>query len=437
MTTDHPGARQAGEAITHPVMTMELRTIDDLDVEGQRVLLRADFNVPVTSESAGMPVRVADDTRLRAALATIDELRRRGAMLVLISHLDTTTGPDPVSTRPVADRLSELTGASVPLAPSVTGPQVRELSHHLEPGQMLMLENVRLEPGETRNDPALASALAGLADVYVDDAFASAHLAHASNYGVAHLLSSAAGRLMEHEVNALSALIDRPTRPVVAVLGGTRIGDKIGAVRRLLALADVVCIGGGMSFPFLAALGHTVGRSICPREDVEAARMALADTAGSTRRLALPSDLLVARWGHGTQAVTRYMGGVEVPEGWMALDIGSNTAARFSAEVAAAATVLWSGPMGRFELSQFVAGTRAIAEAVASTSATTIAGGGETAQALYRLGLQDSVNHLSTGGRAMVEFLEGRDLPGVKVLMRERDAPVVAEARPARRVQRA
>ena len=216
-------------------MTNEFRTIDDLDVEGRRVLLRADFNVPITPASAGGPVSVADDTRIRAALSTIEELRRRGARLVLSSHLGRPKGPDPaLSMRPVADRLENLTGASVPLAPAVIGPRVCELTERLEPGQMLMLENVRFEAGETDNDPALASALAELADLYVDDAFASAHRAHASTCGVAHLLPSVAGRLMEREVNALGAVVERPARPLVAILGGAKIGDKSGVVRRFL-----------------------------------------------------------------------------------------------------------------------------------------------------------------------------------------------------------
>ena len=399
-------------------MSGELRTIDDLDVEGRRVLLRADFNVPVTAASAGVPVRVVDDTRIRAALSTIDELGRRGARVVLISHLGRPRGPDPaLSMRPVADRVGKLTGASVPLAPAVIGPAVREVTERLEPGQMLMLENVRFEAGETRNDPALASALAELADLYVNDAFACAHRAHASTCGVGHLLPGAAGRLMEREVHALSAIVERPARPLLAILGGATMGDKIGIVRRLLELADMVCIGGGMCFPFLAARGHSVGRSLCPREDVERARMALGAAAGSNDRLVLPKDLLLARWAEDVAAVTRALDGVDVPDGWMGLDIGAKTADWYAARIAAATTVFWNGPVGRFELPQFAAGTRAIADAVASTSATTVVGGGETSQALRRFRLQDRVNHLSSAGGAMLALLEGRQLPGLQVLM--------------------
>jgi phosphoglycerate kinase len=399
-------------------MTNELRTIDDLDVEGRRVLLRADFNVQLTAASAGAPVRVADDSGIRAMLATIEELRRRGARLVLVSHLDRPNGSDPaLSMRPVADHLGRLTGTSVPTAPAVVGTQVRELTERLEPGQILMLENVRFELGETRSDPGLASALAELADVYVDDAFAIAHRCDASTWGVAHHLPSAAGRLMEREVRALRAVVERPVRPLVAILGGAKVGSKIGVVQRFLELADLVCIGGGMCFPFLAARGHRVGQSLCLREDVELARTGLVAAAGTAHRLALPKDLLIARWEQDKEAVTRSLDGVDVPDGWMGLDVGAKTADLYAARIAAAATVFWNGPMGRFELSQFSTATRAVADAIASTSATTVVGGGETAQALRRFGLQDRVNHVSTGGEAMLAFLEGRPLPGLQVLL--------------------
>jgi phosphoglycerate kinase len=400
-------------------MTNELRTIDDLDVTGRRVLLRADLDVPLTTASVGVPVRVADDTRIAAALTTIQELRCRGARLVLIAHLGRPKGLDPAfSMRPVAERLAKLTDASVQLAPAVAGARVRELTERLEPGQMLMLENVRFDPGETRNLPALALALAELADLYVDDSFVTAHLAHASTLGVPHHLPSAAGRLMEHELCVLSATLQRPARPLVAILGGARLREKVDVVRRFLELADAVCIGGAMCFPFLATRGHGVGYSLCPREDVDSARVALATLSGSSFRLALPSDLLLARWGEAEGAVTRSLSGVDVPDGWMGLDIGARTATSFAGRIAAAGTVFWSGPMGRFELPQFAAGTRTIADAVASTSAATVVAGAETLMALRRFGLDDCVNHLSAGGTAMLEFLAGRELPGVRPLLR-------------------
>jgi phosphoglycerate kinase len=387
----------------------ELRTLDDLDVEGRRLLLRADFDVPLTHAAAGVRARVADDTRIRAALPTIDELRRRGARLVLVSHLGRPRGPAPaLSMRPVADRLAKLTGAPVPLAPGAIGQGVRDLTERLEPGQMLMLENIRFESGELRNDPALASALAELADVYVGDSFAGAQHAHASTWGVAHRLPSAAGLLMEREVHALRAIIERPARPLVVILGGARLRDKIGVARRFLELADVVCIGGAICFPFLAAVGHSFGSPPCPRGDLERAGMVLRAAGSARHRLALPDDLLFTT----SESI-----------GWRGVDIGANTAARYATQIAAAATVLWSGPMGSAELPHFGAGTRTIADAVASTSAMTVAGGRETVQALRHFGLEDQVSHVSADGDAMLMFLEGRELPGVRVLLRNGRQP--------------
>jgi len=393
-----------------------LSTIDELDVDGRRVLLRADFNVPLTSASAGASVTVADDARIRAALPTIEELLRRGARLVLVSHLEPPTRHDPgMSMRPVAERLAKLTGATVPLAPGVTGPEVRELTDRLAPGSMLMLENVGFAAGETANDPRLAAALAELADLYVDDALASADRAHASTEGVAHLLPCAAGRLMEREILALSAIVDRPARPLVAILGGARLGEQIGLVDRFLGLADMVCIGGAMCFPFLSVLGHRIGHSPCPAEDLKSARSALA-TAAQPGRLALPSDLLLSRVGAQTDVEWSAMERLDVVDDQVGFDIGPETADRYADEIDAAATVFWSGSMGRVELPSFAGGTRAIAEAVASTSATTVVGDGKTAQALRAYGLQDRVSHVSTGGGATLKFLEGHELPGLQAL---------------------
>ncbi len=398
--------------------TDQLPTIGDFDVEDQRVLLRVDFDVPLSRASNGTPAQVADDTRIRAALVTIEELRRRGARVILLSHLGRPEGRDPAwSMRPVAERLATLTGAPVPLAPAEIGSEVRELTERLLPGEMLMLENVRFEAGEMRNDPRLGSALAELADVYVDDAFASAHRAYASTEAVAHRLPGAAGRLMEHEVYALTAVVERPARPLVAVLGGTKIQDKIGLIRRFAECADAVCIGGALCFPFLSTLGHDVGRSTCPHDDLEPARKALV-AATETGRLELPEDLVLARWGVEESASPRALDGLDVPEDWTALDIGARTASRYGDEVAEAATVFWNGPMGRFELTGFASGTRAIAGAVASTSAMTVTTGEDTLQALRSYGFQDRVSYLSTGGEATFEFLEGRPLPGIQALLR-------------------
>ena len=363
-------------------MNDTMTTIDDLDVAGRRVLLRADFNVPLEPAAPGTGARVADDTRIRAALPTISELRGRGARLVLVSHLGRPKGHDPaLSMRPVADRLAELTAAPVILAPAVIGREVSALTESLGPGEMLMLENVRYEPGETRNDPELVTALAELADMYVNDAFGTAHRAHASTEGIAHRLPSAAGRLMEREVRTLSAIVDRPDRPLTAVLGGAKVSDKIGVVERFLELADVLCIGGAMCFPFLAAEGHAVGDSLCPPEDLEPARRALSAAARSGCRLELPRDLVLGELADGNGAV-RVLDGVDVPDGWVGLDIGPRTAARYAREVRRSATVFWNGPMGRFELEPFAEGTHAVAYAIAATCATTVVGGGETIEAM-------------------------------------------------------
>jgi phosphoglycerate kinase len=395
-----------------------LRSLDDLDVDDKRVLVRVDLNVPLTRNSDGDPARVADDTRIRAALPTLDELRGRGARLVLVSHLGRPVDREPgLSLRPVADRLAQLIGAPVTLAPAVVGAQVKELTERLKPGEILMLENIRYEPGETKNDPELASQLAELADVYINDAFGTAHRAHASTEGVAHLLPCAAGRLMQREVGVLSAIVQDPPRPLVAILGGAKVSDKIGVIDRFLALADAVCIGGAMAFPFLAVQGHPVGASRCASADLEPARRGLAAAAASRCRLLLPEDLRISDSDQAS-ATSRPSDGVDVPAGFIGLDIGPRTAARYADEVTGAATVFWNGPMGRFELEPFAAGTRAIADAVARASATTVVGGGETVAAMRSFGLADQVTHLSTGGGATLELLEGRALPGVQALLR-------------------
>jgi phosphoglycerate kinase len=394
-----------------------MKSIDQLDVQGRRVLVRVDFNVPMTKDAQGAPA-VADDTRIVQALPTIEELRARGARLVLASHLGRPEGrPEAdLSLAPVAIRLQELTGAPVTLAPEVVGPRVRVLAEGLKDGEILVLENVRFEPGETANDPELARALAELADVYVNDAFGAAHRAHASTTGVAHLLPCAAGRLLEREVSTLSGILEHPERPLVAVIGGAKVADKIGVIDRFLTLADVVIIGGAMCFPFLAAQGHEVGDSLCEADDVEHARRVLAQAASPGQaRLELPSDLVVGErleddFEH------RVLDGLDVPAGWMGLDIGPATGARYAREIALAGTVFWNGPMGAFELEPFATGTRTVAQAVANAPGVTVVGGGDSAAALSRFGLEGTVNHLSTGGGATLELVEGRTLPGVQAL---------------------
>jgi phosphoglycerate kinase len=394
-----------------------VRTLDDLDVHGRRALVRVDFNVPLAKGGDGETL-VADDTRIVAALETIEQLRRRGARIVLVSHLGRPEGrrEEDLSLAPVVARLRELTDAPVTLAPDVVGERVKALSEQLREGEILVLENVRFEPGETDNDPALARALAELGDVYVDDAFGAAHRAHASTEGVAHLLPSAAGRLLQREVQTLGEILQDPPRPLVAVIGGAKVADKIGVIDRFLELADTVIIGGAMCFPFLCAQGHAVGDSLCGGDDVEHARRALAKATDPGRAsVLLPTDLVIADR-LSADAEHRVLDGVEVPPGWMGLDIGPRTAERYAEQIEQAGSVFWNGPMGAFELQPFAAGTRRVAEAAAHARGVTVVGGGDSAAALVAFGLERDVDHLSTGGGATLELVEGRSLPGVEAL---------------------
>jgi phosphoglycerate kinase len=376
-----------------------VRTLDALDVEGKRVLVRVDFNVPLDEDS-----NITDDSRIRAALPTLTELRERGARLLLAAHLGRPKGREPeFSLRPAADRLAQLLGTEVQLAQDLA---------HVPDGDVVMLENVRYEPGETKNDPALAKRYAALADAYVNDAFGAAHRAQASTEAVAHLLPSAAGRLLEREVATLRGILDDPRRPLVAVVGGAKVTDKIGVLETFLERADQILIGGAMCFPFFKAQGHEVGDSLCEEGGVEPAGRVLR--AGGDK-LQLPVDL-VAGEEFDADTVVKAIDGVDVPAGWMGLDIGPSTAERYADAVKDAGTVFWNGPMGAFELAPFAVGTRALAEAVAVTEATTVVGGGDSAAALAQFGLADMVDHLSTGGGASLELVEGKPLPGVEAL---------------------
>jgi phosphoglycerate kinase len=394
-----------------------MKSIDELDVRGKRVLVRVDFNVPLRKDEQGQPA-VADDTRIVQALPTIEALRARGARLILVSHLGRPEGrPEAdLSLAPVVQRLRELTGAKITLSPEVVGERSRELAAGLSDGEILVLENVRFDPGETAGDPDFARALAGLADAYVNDAFGAAHRAHASTTGVAALLPSAAGLLLEREVRTLTGILENPERPLVAVIGGAKVADKIAVIDRFLALADVVIIGGAMCFPFLCAQGHTVGSSLCEEEEIPHARRLLAQAEGAGQaRLLLPSDLVIGER-LAEDAPSRVLDSLDVPDGWMGLDIGPETVKRYSREIAGAGTVFWNGPMGAFECEPFAGGTRAIAQAVAKAPGVTVVGGGDSAAALARFGLEDAVDHLSTGGGATLELVEGRTLPGVQAL---------------------
>ena len=377
-----------------------MRTLDDLEPKGKHVLVRVDFNVPLDERQ-----RITDDARIRGALPTLEELRSHGAgQLILAAHLGRPKDREPeLSLKPAAERLSELLGVEVALAPNLD---------ELPDGEVVMLENVRYEPGESKNDPELAERYAALADLYVNDAFGTAHRAHASTEAVAHLLPSAAGRLLEREVRTLKGILEDPKRPLVAVLGGAKVTDKIGVIDAFLDRADTVLVGGAMCFPFFKAQGHRVGDSLCEQEGIDPARAAL-ERGG--HKLRLPADLVAGREPSPDTEV-KQLDGVDVPEGWMGLDIGPSSAEDYAAVIAEAGTVFWNGPMGVFELDPFAYGTRRVAEAVAQCPGRTVVGGGDSAAALAQFGLADDVDHLSTGGGASLELIEGKELPGVVAL---------------------
>jgi phosphoglycerate kinase len=393
-------------------MPVQLRTVDAAPVEGRRVLVRNDFNVPLDDQG-----RVTDDLRVRAALPTLRDLAGRDAKVICCSHLGRPKGKrdERYSLEPVAGTLAALLGIQVAFVDDVAGEEASRAAAGLEPGQVLLLQNLRFEPGEEANDPALAARLASLAELYVDDAFGAAHRAHASVVGVAERLPAYAGYLLAGEVKELSRLLEGPAAPFVAVLGGSKVSDKLAVLANLLGRVDSLVIGGGMCFTFLAAQGHGVGDSLFEPDQVDAVKDLLARADREGKRILLPADVVVAD-DFAEDAAHRVVPAGGIKAGWRGLDIGPETAGDFAEEVREAGTVFWNGPMGVFEWPAFEAGTRAVAEAVASTRAYTVVGGGDSAAALAKFGLADKVDHLSTGGGASLELLEGKTLPGVAVL---------------------
>ena len=391
------------------------QTVRDVDVRGKRVFLRADLNVPLDDG------RITDDTRIRASLPTLVYLLEQGAVVIMASHLGRPHGKvnDAYRLKPVADRLSQLLRRPVRMTGDALGPGVQDAVNKLRPGDLLLLENLRFHAGEEANDPAFAEALASFADLYVDDAFGSAHRAHASTEGITHFLPSVAGILMEREVNALSRLLDKPPRPFHTVIGGAKISDKLDVLRVLVGRCQAILVGGGMANTFLAAKGLEMGKSLVETEQLENAAKIIAEARRRRMRLLLPTDVLVAAQVHhrAPREVVTVNG---VPKDWVVVDIGPQTVAKYTEALAAARTIFWNGPMGIFEVVPFAEGTNAIATAIATRTAKgviTVVGGGDSVAAVQQLRLSDQMSHVSTGGGASLEFVEGRTLPGVAALL--------------------
>lgn len=392
---------------------MNKKTLRDIEVDGKRALVRVDFNVPIDKKTGA----ILDDTRIRAAIPTINYLRDHGAKVVLMSHLGRPDGKVVQELRlaPVAGRLGELLGTDVPAASDVAGPSAAATAKALGAGDVALLENVRFEPGEEANDPALAKKLAAFGDIYVNDAFGTAHRAHASTAGVAAYLPAVAGFLMEKELDYLSRVTSNPERPVAAIIGGAKISSKIGVLRHLLSKVDVLVVGGGMASTFLKAQGVDVGASLVEDAHLDDARAILADAGERRVDLSLPSDAVVAER-FAADATSRIVSVDAVPAGWMILDVGPNTVQEYEAKLQPAKTIVWNGPLGVAEWEPFAQGSIELARALAKSKATVIIGGGETVALITELGLAPAYAHVSTGGGASLEFLEGRELPGVAAL---------------------
>ncbi len=389
------------------------RSVLDADVAGKRVLTRVDFNVPIKDG------RVTDDSRVRAALPTINHLVRHGARVILMSHLGRPAGTgyeEAFSLKPVADHLATLVDAKVSYVRDVCGEQARAAADALRDGEVLVLENLRFEAGEKKNDPAFARALASLGDLYVDDAFGVSHRAHASVVGVPELLPAYAGLLLAHEVETITGMLEDPRRPFVAVLGGSKVSDKIGVIDRLIDTVDTLLVGGGMAFTFVRAQGHDVGTSLLEQDWVQKAGEMVEKARAKGCDLVLPVDYVVADR-FADAATTEVVAADAIPEGMMGLDVGPRTVELYAAKIAQARTIFWNGPMGVFEMPSFEAGTRGVAQAIADNAeANSIVGGGDSGAAVNQFGLADRMTFVSTGGGASMKLVEGEALPGVEAI---------------------
>ena len=391
---------------------MNKMTVADIDLKGKKVIARVDFNVPLDAEG-----NITDDKRIRAALPTIRYILEQGASLILVSHLGRPKeGPDPkYSMKPAAKRLSELLGKEVILAADVIGEDAKAKAAALKPGEILMLENVRFHKEETKNDPAFAKELASMADIFVNDAFGTAHRAHASTAGLADYLPAVSGFLIKKEIEIMGKALENPDRPFVAILGGAKVSDKIGVIESLLEKVDTLIIGGSMAYTFFKAKGYSVGNSKYEEDKVELAANLLDKAEKKGVKLLLPIDNVVGKE-FDPNTETQIVESDKIPDGWMGLDIGPKSVELFSEAIKSAKTVVWNGPVGVFEMEKFAVGTRKIAEALAASSAVTIVGGGDSAAAVEQMGFADKITHISTGGGASLEFLEGKELPGIAVL---------------------
>ena len=393
-------------------MSFNKKTIEDIDVSGKKVLVRCDFNVPLDENK-----NITDETRINAALPTIKYLLEHKAAVILCSHLGRPKGEFNMkySLAPVAKRLSEKLGFEVKLAKDVIGPDAKKLAAEVKPGEAVLLENVRFHAEEEKNDPAFAKELASMAEIYVSDAFGTVHRAHASTAGVAEYLPAVAGFLIGKELNFLGKAVTDPERPFVAILGGAKVKDKIGVITNLIEKVDTLLIGGGMAYTFMKATGGEIGNSLCDDERLSLALELLDKAKAKGVKLLLPVDNVCGKeFNNDTEQMVCESG--KIPEGWEGLDIGPKTVELFSKEIKAAKTVVWNGPMGVFEMPNFAKGTLAIATAMAESDATTIIGGGDSAAAVTQMGLAGKMSHISTGGGASLEFLEGKTLPGVAAL---------------------